>query len=194
MARLAAIAKRRPLTKQEQDRLMIHLAMMRMICDTTYILDPKVRDCPKLAELEKVLEECRENEGVKVIVFSEWERMLELVRDLCRRLKLGFAWHTGSVPQQRRRAEINAFKGDANCRVFLSTDSGSTGLNLQNASVVVNCDLPWNPGEARTTHRPRLAQAPDPPRHGHQSRRGEHHRAPHVGDALEQTGIGRRRP
>jgi superfamily II DNA or RNA helicase len=147
VARLAAIAKRRPLTKQEQDRLMINLAMMRMVCDTTYILDPKVRDCPKLAELEKVLEECRDNEGVKVIVFSEWERMLELVRDLCQRLKLGFAWHTGSVPQQRRRAEINAFKGDANCRVFLSTDSGSTGLNLQNASVVVNCDLPWNPAK-----------------------------------------------
>jgi superfamily II DNA or RNA helicase len=147
VARLAAIAKRRPLTKQEQDRLMIHLAMMRMVCDTTYILDPNTRDCPKLAELEKVLEECRENEGVKVIVFSEWERMLELVRDLCRRLKLGFAWHTGSVPQQRRRAEINAFKGDPNCRVFLSTDSGSTGLNLQNASVVINCDLPWNPAK-----------------------------------------------
>jgi len=73
--------------------------------------------------------------------------MLELVRDLCRRLKIGFAWHTGSVPQQRRRAEINAFKGDPNCRVFLSTDSGSTGLNLQNASVVVNCDLPWNPAK-----------------------------------------------
>jgi len=147
VARLANIAKRRSLTKQEQDRLMMNLAMMRMICDTTYILDPKVRDCPKLAELEKILEECRDNEGVKVIVFSEWERMLELVRDLCQRLKLGFAWHTGSVPQQKRRAEINAFKGDPNCRVFLSTDSGSTGLNLQNASVVVNCDLPWNPAK-----------------------------------------------
>ena len=58
---------RRPLTQQEQDRLMRHLAMMRMVCDTTYILDPEVRDCPKLAELEKVLEECRDNEGVKVI-------------------------------------------------------------------------------------------------------------------------------
>ncbi len=147
VARLAAIAKRRPLTQQEQERLMMNLAMMRMVCDTTYILDPKTRDCPKLAELEKVLEECRENEGVKVIVFSEWERMLELVRELCRRLKLGFAWHTGSVPQQRRRAEINAFKSDAHCRVFLSTDSGSTGLNLQNASVVINCDLPWNPAK-----------------------------------------------
>ena len=82
-----------------------------------------------------------------MIVFSEWERMLELVRDLCRRLRLGFAWHTGTVPQQRRRAEINAFKGDPNCRVFLSTDSGATGLNLQNASVVINCDLPWNPAK-----------------------------------------------
>src|SRR5439155_9924368 len=57
------------------------------------------------------------------------------------------AWHTGSVPQRKRRAEINAFKADAGCRVFLSTDSGSTGLNLQNASVVINCDLPWNPAK-----------------------------------------------
>jgi superfamily II DNA or RNA helicase len=147
VSRLAALAARRPLTQQEQDRLMRHLAMMRMICDTTYILDPEARDCPKLGELEKVLEECRDNEGVKAIVFSEWERMLELVRELCRDLRLGFAWHTGSVPQQRRRAEINAFKGDPACRVFLSTDSGSTGLNLQNASVVINCDLPWNPAK-----------------------------------------------
>src|SRR2546422_3836976 len=62
-------------------------------------------------------------------------------------LKLGFAWHTGTVPQKRRRAEINAFKSDPECRVFLSTDSGAAGLNLQNASVVINCDLPWNPAK-----------------------------------------------
>ena len=73
--------------------------------------------------------------------------MLELVRDLCKEMKIGFAWHTGSVPQRRRRAEINCFKTDPACRVFLSTDSGSTGLNLQNASIVINCDLPWNPAK-----------------------------------------------
>jgi ERCC4-related helicase len=147
VAKLASIAKRRPLTQQEQDKLMRELAMMRMTCDTNYILDHEDRTCPKLTELEKILEECRENPDTKVIVFSEWERMLELVRDACQRLNLGFAWHTGSVPQRRRRAEINAFKADASCRVFLSTDSGSVGLNLQNASVVVNCDLPWNPAK-----------------------------------------------
>src|SRR5438093_7113275 len=73
--------------------------------------------------------------------------MLQLARELCARRDLGFARHTGTVPQRRRRAEINAFKNDPACRVFLSTDSGSTGLNLQCASVVINCDLPWNPAK-----------------------------------------------
>lgn len=146
VAKLASIARRRPVTQQEQDKMLRHLGMMRMTCDTNYILNPDDKTCPKLGELEKVLEECRENDA-KVIVFSEWERMLELVRELCGRLDLGFAWHTGSVPQRRRRGEINAFKTDPGCRVFLSTDSGSTGLNLQSASVVINCDLPWNPAK-----------------------------------------------
>ncbi|HZD39214.1 MAG TPA: DEAD/DEAH box helicase [Terriglobales bacterium] len=145
MARLANIAKRRPLTPQESEKLLRELSMMRMVCDTNYILDPNERACPKLAELEKILEECRENSDVKVLIFSEWARMIELVQGLCKRLSLGTALHTGSVPQARRRAEIQRFKNDPSCRVFLSTDSGSTGLNLQNASVVINCDLPWNP-------------------------------------------------
>jgi hypothetical protein len=140
-------AKRRPLSQPEQDKLMRELAMARMVCDTNYILDPDERECPKLGELEKILEECCADPGVKVIVFSEWERMLELVRELCQKLEFGFAWHTGSVPQRRRRAEINAFKHDPHCRVFLSTESGGVGLNLQDASVVINCDLPWNPAK-----------------------------------------------
>ncbi len=146
VAKLSSQARRRPLSQPEQDKLMRHLAMMRMVCDTNYILDPEDQECPKLDELEKVLETCRANDA-KVIVFSEWERMLQLVRERCGRMGLGFAWHTGTVPQRRRRDEINAFKTDPQCRVFLSTDSGATGLNLQVASVVINCDLPWNPAK-----------------------------------------------
>ncbi len=142
---LMHLAKRRPLTQQESDKLLRELNMMRMICDSNYILDPEDRTCPKIGELEKLLEECRENSDVKVLIFSEWARMLELIRELCERMHLGYAWHTGTVPQRRRRAEILMFKNDPECRVFLSTDSGSTGLNLQNASVIINCDLPWNP-------------------------------------------------
>jgi hypothetical protein len=83
----------------------------------------------------------------KVIVFSEWERMLTMVRELAGEMGFDAAWHTGSLPQQRRRAEINRFKHDPACRLFLSTDSGSVGLNLQVASAVINVDLPWNPAK-----------------------------------------------
>jgi len=146
VVQLIQIAQRRQLTQKEQDRLLIHLGMMRMTCDTPFILDPGDRTCPKLEELARILEECRDNE-TQVIVFSEWERMLELVRDWCLENGIRHAWHTGSVPQKARRAEINTFKSDPDCLAFLTTDAGATGLNLQNASVVVNCDLPWNPAK-----------------------------------------------
>ncbi len=145
VTRLLNIAKRHPLTKQQQDKLMRELCMMRMICDTNYILDSEDRVCPKLKEIELIVEEACTNPETKIVLFSEWVRMLELVRDLFTRLGIDYAWHTGSVPQQKRRAEIIRFKNDPHCRVFLSTDSGGVGLNLQAAHMVINCDQPWNP-------------------------------------------------
>jgi superfamily II DNA or RNA helicase len=144
-ARLIFQAQRRPLTQTEFDRLQMLLACMRMVCDTPAILDPTCRVSPKLEELEGILNDLFEEPDRKIIVFSEWERMLELVRELAAEMGIETAWHTGSVPQQRRRAEILRFKNDPSCRMFLSTDSGSVGLNLQVASAVVNVDLPWNP-------------------------------------------------
>jgi SNF2-related domain/Helicase conserved C-terminal domain len=146
-ARLIAQAQRRPLTPKEFDRLMQLLACMRMVCDTPAILDPTCRVSPKLEELEGILSDLLEEPDRKIIVFSEWERMLDLVRELAAEIGVEVAWHTGSVPQQRRRAEIMRFKQDPACRLFLSTDSGSVGLNLQVASAVVNVDLPWNPAK-----------------------------------------------
>ena len=58
---------------------------------------------------------------------------------------IDYAWHTGSVPQKHRRTEINRFKIDPDCRVFLSSESGGVGLNLQVANAVINIDQPWNP-------------------------------------------------
>ena len=146
-ARLLALAQRRALLPKEFERLQMLLACMRMICDTPAILDPTCRVSPKLEELEGILTDLLEEPDRKIIVFSEWERMLEMVRELAAELGVESAWHTGSVPQQRRRAEIVRFKQDPACRLFLSTDSGSVGLNLQVASAVVNVDLPWNPAK-----------------------------------------------
>ncbi len=146
-ARLLFQAQHRPLTPKEFEKLQMLLACMRMVCDTPAILDPTCRVSPKLEELEGILTDLLEDPERKVIIFSEWERMLVLVRELAGEMGIDVAWHTGSLPQVRRRAEINRFKHDPACRLFLSTDSGSVGLNLQVASAVVNMDLPWNPAK-----------------------------------------------
>ncbi|HSS52478.1 MAG TPA: DEAD/DEAH box helicase [Thermoanaerobaculia bacterium] len=147
VAQILAHAKRRPLTPDEYDKLQQWLSCMRMICDTPYILDSDCRVCPKLPELREILGETLAEPDTKALIFSEWERMLELVRELVQEMEIGYAWHTGSVPVMRRRGEIRRFKDDPECRLFLSTDSGSVGLNLQAASVVINLDLPWNPAK-----------------------------------------------
>ena len=143
--RLAAIARKRPLTKEEFERLQKFLACMRMVCDTPRILDGERHECPKMDEIERLLPDLLSDPGRKILIFSEWVRMLELVRDYAVDAGVEFAWHTGSVPQLRRRAEIHRFREDPECRLFISSESGGVGLNLQVADTVVNLDQPWNP-------------------------------------------------
>ncbi|HEC12494.1 MAG TPA: DEAD/DEAH box helicase [Acidiferrobacteraceae bacterium] len=147
VARLMAMAQRRPLRKEEWEKLQKWLACMRMLCDTPYILDPECKDSPKLEELEKIFGDLLDEGDHKILIFSEWTRMLDLVCGLADRMDIGYALHTGKIQQSKRRHEIRRFKDDPHCRLFLSSDSGSTGLNLQNADVVINLDLPWNPAK-----------------------------------------------
>ena len=146
VAALVQLSKKRPLTPKEQERLQMELSMMRMLCDTCYILDSKIKDSPKLDEFENVLDDIfADDPSRKVIVFSEWTRMLDLVIERLEKKGIDYALHTGQVNQKRRREEIRRFKEDADCRVFLASESGGVGLNLQVASVVANLDMPWNP-------------------------------------------------
>jgi len=67
-----------------------------------------------------------------------------LVRRLQKRSIDHVLFH-GGVAGSRRKALVDRFREHDRCRVFLATDAGGVGLNLQHASIVVNMDLPWNP-------------------------------------------------
>jgi SNF2 family DNA or RNA helicase len=123
-------------------RLQRSLACMRMLCDTPDILDDECRVSPKLDELGRLLPELLEDPDSKILCFSEWTRMPELVAELVDRRGPGFAVHTGEAPQNQRRERINQFKRDPDCRLLLCSDAGATGLNLQEANIVINLDLP----------------------------------------------------
>ena len=133
------------LSDMDQRRLMIALQNMRMSCNSTYLLDQETDHGVKADELAALLDDLFADPEAKAVVFSQWTRTHDIV---IRRLEahgLGYVSFHGGVPSEKRPALIERFRDDPACRVFLSTDAGSTGLNLQHASTLVNMDLPWNP-------------------------------------------------
>jgi len=96
-----------------------------------------------------------------VVVFSEYERMTHLAGELLGKLGIGCVSLHGGVPSRKRGDLIEKFRRDPECKVFLSTDAGGVGLNLQAASAVVNFEPPWNPArlEQRIGRVHRLGQS-----------------------------------
>jgi hypothetical protein len=137
--------KTRFLSDKDQRRLTCALQNMRMSCNSTYLLDQETDHGVKADELAAVFDELFADPEAKAVVFSQWTRTHDI---LIRRLEAhrwGYVSFHGGVPSDKRPALVERFRDDPTCRVFLSTDAGSTGLNLQHASTVVNMDLPWNP-------------------------------------------------
>jgi superfamily II DNA or RNA helicase/uncharacterized Zn finger protein len=159
--RLAQIMKRRPLTPSEEKRLMAVLQTARMACNAAGLVDGETKGSPKLKELESLLEELCLDGGRKVVVFSQWRRMTKMAEEVARKLGLGIVHLHGGVPTRRRGALIDRFREDPEVQVFLSTDAGGVGLNLQAASVLINLELPWNPAvlEQRIGRVHRLGQS-----------------------------------
>lgn len=157
---LALLLQRKYLGEMERRRVLCALTNLRMLCDSAALVDSTIPQAPKLEELEERLREWMGSGPHKVVVFSQWERMLQLTETVLQRLGLGYVLLSGSVAGKDRRALIERFRSDPDCRVFLSTDAGGTGLNLQVADIVVNLESPWNPAvlEQRIARVHRLGQ------------------------------------
>lgn len=133
------------LSEKDRKRLLLLLSQMRMVCDSTFILDQQSRYDTKIDELMNILDSYLVGGNGKVVVFSGWERMTRLVAQELTQRGIRFEYLHGGIPSAKRKDLVNNFTDQPDSRVFLSTDAGSTGLNLQAASLIVNLDLPWNP-------------------------------------------------
>ena len=149
------------LSEIDQKRVLCCLQNMRMLCNSTFLFDKKTNHSPKLAEFRELVRELVIEENRKVVVFSEYERMTHLAGEELKKLGIGFVSLHGGVPSRNRGALMEKFRCEAECRVFLSTDAGGVGLNLQAASAVINFEPPWNPArlEQRIGRVHRLGQA-----------------------------------
>jgi len=150
----------------EMDLLRLRKALLRcrQSANGTFLVDRKVPGfSSKMERLEELLDELfggNGRDGRKAVLFSEWTSMLDAIEPALDRRGLGFARLDGKVPQRKRQALVRAFHDDPDCRLFLTTNAGATGLNLQCADTVLNVDLPWNPAvlEQRIARAHRMGQ------------------------------------
>jgi SNF2 domain-containing protein/helicase-like protein len=168
IAQMLSRSRRRPLTQAEFLRLMALLTTQRIIAnglaqlrfeqiwpDLSRIEQPTEATLrglasPKLLELRELIEQITLVQGRKVVVFSQWRRMLRLAhwatRHRLAREGIRAAFFSGEEGQKRRTQNIVDFHDDPACRVLFATDAGGVGFNLQRAaSACVNIELPWNP-------------------------------------------------
>jgi superfamily II DNA or RNA helicase len=161
MTTVYTITQKKFLTQVDLLRLQRALLMCRMSANSTALVDKQLPGySSKLEKLNELLESLAQEPARKIILFSEWTGMLNLIEPILKQHKLPFVRLEGSVPQKQRQVLVNEFQKNPECRVFLTTNAGSTGLNLQAADTIINVDLPWNPAllEQRIARAHRMGQ------------------------------------
>jgi SNF2 family DNA or RNA helicase len=136
-------------------RMMIleGLTKLRQLSNHPKMIDPKYDgDSGKLEDVSHMLENAF-LEGHKVLVFSQFVKHLDIIKDLLKSRKIPFAYLDGS--SNDRKEQVEKFNKDQNLKVFLiSIKAGGLGLNLTEADYVFIMDPWWNPAvEAQATDR-----------------------------------------
>ena len=155
------IINKKYLSEMDLLRLQKALLMCRMCADSTFLVDKQAPGySSKLAELGILLDQLGAEADRKIVLFSEWTTMLNLIEPLLEARKMNYVRLDGSVPQKKRQELIHRFQNDPACMLFITTNAGATGLNLQAANTVINVDLPWNPAvlEQRISRAHRMGQ------------------------------------
>lgn len=139
--------------KQLQNLMM----QLRLICNSPYLfyfpwesefevdINKLLENSSKLQLLDQLVPKLLAKNH-KVLIFSQFTKMLDLIEDWCDLREIGLSRLDGSVSQQEREVEINKFNSDEDTKVFLlSTRAGGLGLNLTKADSVIIFDSDWNP-------------------------------------------------
>src|SRR5207247_5276272 len=116
---LARLLGKKYLSEVDRRRILACITNLRMLCDSTFLLDKQTNVSPKLEELEEILRELLGAGPHKVVVFSQWELMLRKAAEVVGPLGVGFTVLHGGVPGKDRRGLLERFRDDPGCRVFL---------------------------------------------------------------------------
>ena len=120
------------------------LLRLRQIANHPRLFIPGAPPGSGKIELLKDLIATVKSEGNKCLVFSQFVKMLTIIRGEFDSMEIPYSYLDGST--REREAEVDAFQNDPNIRFFLiSLKAGGVGLNLTEADYVIHVDPWWNP-------------------------------------------------
>jgi hypothetical protein len=133
------------LLKKSPMNVLKGLTRLRQICDSPLLLSGEKPPGNESAKIDILIEQIEsKSPRHKILVFSQFVSMLELIKKELTARDIKFSWLTGS--SRNREAIVNEFQNNADVRVFLiSMKAGGTGLNLTEADYVYLIDPWWNP-------------------------------------------------
>ncbi len=125
--------------------MLAGLTKLRQICDSPKILPDDIDYGEQSSKMEVLMDEIRNKHKYhKILVFSQFVTMLDLIRKELKKEEIEHEYLTGK--SKNREEIVDRFQNEEDVRVFLiSLKAGGTGLNLTEADYVYIVDPWWNP-------------------------------------------------
>ncbi|MDD6551939.1 MAG: DEAD/DEAH box helicase [Lachnospiraceae bacterium] len=125
-------------------KILADITRLRQICcDPSLIIEDYKGESAKRQLLMELIEEAIDG-GHKMLVFSQFTSMLELIQKDLEERGIPFYLITGATPKKKRLELVNDFNGNEVPVFLISLKAGGTGLNLIGADVVIHYDPWWN--------------------------------------------------
>jgi SNF2 family DNA or RNA helicase len=108
-----------------------------------------LKSAPKLDVLIDFVDEfLDEYEGNKVVIFTSYVLMTDIIAKALDKKGYKSSTYTGQMDAKTKEASKVEFQTNPECRVLISSDAGGYGVDLPQANMLINYDLPWNAGLA----------------------------------------------
>lgn len=130
--------------KESRIEVLAELTRLRQICCTPALLYSAYRGNSAKEDTFMELLKAAITSGHKVLVFSQFTSMLDILIARLRKEKIQYHLLTGSTPSAERIAMVDSFQTDDIPVFFISLKAGGTGLNLTAADIVIHYDPWWN--------------------------------------------------
>ncbi|RDW15903.1 DEAD/DEAH box helicase [Oceanobacillus chungangensis] len=131
--------------RKNKIRILAGLTRLRQICcHPALFVEGYKGSSAKFEQLMQIIEESRLS-GRRVLIFSQFTKMLDLISRALVDLELPFFYLDGQTPSKERIELCNKFNDGERDLFLISLKAGGTGLNLTGADTVILYDLWWNP-------------------------------------------------